>query len=87
MCMPLIGRDEPLGVIFFNHHRAAVPFDRPTVDFAGKLAVAIALALENARLYEEQQHIATTLQANFIHELPEVAGARARRGRAAGLRA
>ncbi len=74
MCLPLLGRDEPLGVIFFNHHRAAVPFDGPTVDFAGKLALAISLALENARLYEEQQRIATTLQANFIHRLPEVVG-------------
>ena len=74
MCLPLIGRDEPLGVIFFNHHRAAVAFDAPTVNFAGKLSLAISLALENARLYEEQQHIATTLQANFIHRLPQVAG-------------
>jgi len=74
MCLPLIAREEPLGVIFFNHHRAATAFDRPTIDFAAKLALAISLALENARLYEEQQRIATTLQANFIHRLPQVAG-------------
>ena len=72
MCLPLMGRDDALGVIFFNHHRTAVPFDGPTIDFAGKLALAISLALENARLYEEQQRIATTLQENFIHPLPRL---------------
>ena len=31
-------------------------------------------ALENARLFEQQRHIATTLQESFIHPLPTVAG-------------
>ncbi len=35
---------------------------------------AESVALENARLYEEQQRIATTLQNNFIHPLPAVKG-------------
>jgi len=74
LCIPLIARDEVLGVIFFNHHGAAVRFEPQTVDFAGKLAVAISSALENARMYEEQQRIAQTLQENFVHELPDVAG-------------
>ena len=72
--MPLIVREEVLGVIFFNHHQAAVAFTPATVEFAGKLAASISTALENARLYEEQQRIATTLQENFLHELPSVAG-------------
>jgi serine phosphatase RsbU (regulator of sigma subunit) len=72
LCLPLIARDEVLGVLFFNHHRAAVKFTGQKVDFAGKLAAAISSALENARLYEEQLHIATTLQENFIHPLPKV---------------
>jgi PAS domain S-box-containing protein len=74
LCIPLIARDEVLGVIFFNHHRAAVRFEPQTVDFAGKLAVTISSALDNARMYQEQQRIAQTLQDNFLHELPEVAG-------------
>jgi serine phosphatase RsbU (regulator of sigma subunit) len=73
LCLPLVARDEVLGVIFFNHHRAAVRFTEQKVDFAGKLAAAISSALENARLYEEQLHVATTLQENFIHPLPSVA--------------
>jgi PAS domain S-box-containing protein len=74
LCMPLIAKDEVLGVVFFNHHHAAVHFSEQTLDFAGKLAAAISSALENARLYEEQRRIATTLQENFLHPLPSVAG-------------
>jgi serine phosphatase RsbU (regulator of sigma subunit) len=74
LCLPLIARDEALGVIFFNHHRAAVKFTPQTVDFAGRLAAAISAALENARMYEEQQRIAAILQENFIHESPVVDG-------------
>ena len=72
--MPLIVREEVLGVIFFNHHEAAVAFPPAIVEFADKLATSISTALANARLYEEQRRIATTLQENFIHPLPAVAG-------------
>jgi PAS domain S-box-containing protein len=74
LCMPLIVREEVLGVIFFNHHEAAVAFPPAIVEFAAKLAASISTALANARLYEEQQRIATTLQENLLHELPTVAG-------------
>ena len=74
LCMPLIARDEAIGVIFFNHHRRAVRFAPAAIDFAGKLAAAVALALGNARLYADQQRIATTLQENFLHPLPSVPG-------------
>jgi hypothetical protein len=74
LCLPLIARDEALGVIFFNHHSAAVKFTPETVDFAARLAAAISAALENARMYEEQQRIAAILQENFIHEPPVVEG-------------
>ena len=74
LCLPLIARDEALGVIFFNHHRAAMKFTPQTIDFAARLAAAISAALENARMYEEQQRIAAILQENFIHEPPVVAG-------------
>jgi PAS domain S-box-containing protein len=74
LCLPLIVREEVLGVIFFNHHEAAVAFPPAIVEFAGKLAASFSTALANARLYEEQQRIATTLQENFLHELPTVAG-------------
>ena len=74
LCIPLIVRDEVIGVVFFNHHAEAVKFEPRTVDFAGKLAAAISAALENAQLYAAQQRIAVTLQENFIHPLPQIAG-------------
>jgi hypothetical protein len=74
LCIPLIVKEEVLGVIFFNHHLAAVAFPPAIVEFAGKLAASISTALANARLYEEQQRIATTLQENLLHDLPTVAG-------------
>jgi GAF domain-containing protein/anti-sigma regulatory factor (Ser/Thr protein kinase) len=49
-------------------------FDADEVSFLESVAFEIALGLENARLYEEQQGIATILQENFIHKLPDVAG-------------
>ena len=58
LCMPLIARDEVIGVTFFNHHEAAVAFPPAIVEFAGKLAASISTALTNAQLYEEQQRIA-----------------------------
>ena len=81
LCLPLIVRDEVLGVLFFNHHRAAVSFPPAIVEFAGKLAVAISTALGNAQLYEEQQRIATTLQENLLHPLPQVPGLSSPRAR------
>jgi len=74
LCIPLIVREEVLGVIFFNHHKAAVAFPSEIVDFAAKLASAISAALANATLYDAQHRIATTLQESFLHPLPEVAG-------------
>ena len=74
LCIPLVARDEVVGVIFFNHHSGPVKFEGRTIEFADKLAVAVSSALENARLYEEQQLIAATLQENLIHPPPEVPG-------------
>jgi PAS domain S-box-containing protein len=74
LCVPLVPRDEVIGVVILNHHRATVHFDAQTIDFAGKLAAAVSAALENARLFRAQQRIATTLQENFIHPLPVVPG-------------
>ena len=74
LCIPLVARDEVVGVIFFNHHSGPVKIEGRTIEFADKLAVAVSSALENARLYEEQQFIAVTLQESLIHPPPEVPG-------------
>jgi serine phosphatase RsbU (regulator of sigma subunit) len=70
---PLLARGAVTGCLLFYGGTPRV-FDDSETDFARKLAAAVSLALENARLYEAQRRIATTLQENFIHPLPEVAG-------------
>jgi PAS domain S-box-containing protein len=49
---PLIVRDRPLGVIFFNYQRARHAFTEAELAFAGQLAATAAVAFENARLFE-----------------------------------
>ena len=74
MGVPLVARDQVLGVLLLVERRAARHFESAEVDFARGLGTSIGLALENARLFEAQRTIAVTLQENFIHELPEIAG-------------
>ena len=74
LCLPLIVRDQVLGVVFFNHHAAAARFGTHTMAFADRLASAMSSALGNAAIYAAQQRIAATLQENFVHPLPELPG-------------
>ncbi|HZD61039.1 MAG TPA: PAS domain S-box protein [Anaerolineae bacterium] len=53
MAIPLIVRGDFIGTLYFSYHSAPVTFTEAQIDFAGKLAVAISVALENARLFEE----------------------------------
>jgi len=70
LTMPLIVQDEVIGVMFMNHHARAVEFSRARVDFAESVATTVALALQNARLYEGEHRIAETLQQSLL-ALPE----------------
>jgi PAS domain S-box-containing protein len=63
LVVPLVAGEEHLGVIFFNHHTAAVPFSTAQVDFADKLASTITLAIENAHLFEERKRARYELEA------------------------
>ncbi len=66
---PLIIREETIGVIVFRRFTRE-PFAQPHVDFARELASATSLALENARLYEEQtERIALSGALNEIDTL------------------
>lgn len=59
LVVPLLVRGEPLGVVFFNYHAGPQKFGDPHRDFATKLASAMSLAIENARLFkelEEREH-------------------------------
>ena len=73
LAVPLVARAAVIGCLVFYSTTMRV-FSDAEIDFARKLGATVSLALENARLYEEQQRIAQTLQENFLHELPEVPG-------------
>ncbi len=70
---PLVVRAEVQAAIFVNYHSTAHAFTSLEVDFMERAAAIISGALENARLYETQREIATTLQQHFLHPLPNVA--------------
>ncbi len=62
LVVPLAAGGQPLGVIFFNHHAAAIPFSEAQVDFAHKLAAAVSLALDNANQVEERKRAEESLR-------------------------
>jgi len=66
LIIPLIVRNETIGVLFFTYHSEQVRFSKSHIDFAIKLAASLSLALKNARLYETEHHIADTLQATLL---------------------
>jgi PAS domain S-box-containing protein len=53
LVVPLFSRGDPLGVVFFNFQRVPQAFGAVHLDFAAKLAAAVALALDNARLFAD----------------------------------
>lgn len=70
LAVPFVVKGKLIGGLFLNHHTAAVPFSEQQVSFTKQLAAAVAPAIENAHLYEKQQHIADTLQEALL-EAPE----------------
>ena len=49
-------------------------FSDDVLAFFTAVAQEVAVGLENARLHEQQQHIAVTLQEHLLHALPAIAG-------------
>lgn len=76
---PLIIRNEPFGVVFFNYQRATHVFTNAESNFARQLAATASVALENARLFIGLQQSAAALReaderkdvflATLAHEL------------------
>lgn len=60
---PLVLRDRPFGAIFFNYHAGAHSFTDSEVSFARQLAATASIALENARLFQEQERSEQELRA------------------------
>lgn len=66
LAVPLVSRDRVIGALGFYLRDPQRSFSPAQRDFANKLAAALSLALENARLYEREHHIAETLQESLL---------------------
>ncbi len=75
MIVPLTVRGRTVGAITLVAAESGQRYGSDDLAFAQDLATRAALALDNARLYEEQRDIAATLQAALLpHELPAIPG-------------
>jgi PAS domain S-box-containing protein len=86
MIVPLIARGQTLGAMQFVWAESGRSYDEDDLRLAEDIAGRAALALDNARLYGERDHIAQTLQQSLLPgPLPAIMGIRlAARYRAAG---
>jgi serine phosphatase RsbU (regulator of sigma subunit) len=66
MAVPLIVRGEVFGVLLADRFGVPEPFVEQQLDFLQKAAATLALALDNARLYETERTIADRLQEALL---------------------
>jgi PAS domain S-box-containing protein len=71
---PLVHRDRLVGLLAIDEPGERRPFTERQRRLIEGIASQAAVAIENARLYEAQRHIATTLQEQFLHPVPRIAG-------------
>lgn len=64
--LPLMARGEAIGVFFTGSRTQEATVGDRAVDFLGKVTSVLALAMENARLYEAEHDIAETLQQALL---------------------
>jgi PAS domain S-box-containing protein len=75
LTVPLIARDRTIGAITFVHAESGRLYEERDVRLAEDLAHRAALAIDNARLFEERSKIADTLQASLLPpSLPSIPG-------------
>lgn len=73
MVVPLVARDRTLGALLYAS--AGRPFGPEDVSLAEDLARRAAVAVDNARMYEQERTVARTLQRAFLPaNLPQVPG-------------
>ena len=73
-CFPLVARDRSRGAFVIGRPRDGV-LAREAVELAEDLTRRVALALDNARLYEQQQLTSQALQRSLLPpELPQIPG-------------
>lgn len=75
MVVPMVARGNAIGSITFASSSPDRTYEQSDLELAQELARRAALALDNARLYEERSHIARTLQRSLLpRRLPEIPG-------------
>ena len=75
MTVPLIARGQILGTMSFVWGESGRHYDETDLAFAEELAARAAIAIDNARLYDEQRNVAATLQASLRPpQLPSIEG-------------
>lgn len=73
--VPLVARGRSLGALSFLHARKDMRYDSGDLEFLAELGERAALALDNARLYEERDRVAKNLQRGLRPPRPaEVPG-------------
>jgi stage II sporulation SpoE-like protein/GAF domain-containing protein len=73
--VPLAARGRTLGALALVRDGASPPFQEVDLTLAGMLAARAGLAVDNARLYEEREYVAVTLQRSLLPpELPQIPG-------------
>ena len=73
--VPLVARGRTLGAISFLHASSDLRYDADDLAFLSELGDRAAMALDNARLYEERDRIAQNLQRGLRPPVPpEVEG-------------
>jgi PAS domain S-box-containing protein len=77
MCVPLQARGRVLGALTLVSAGSGRRFGEGDLALAEEFARRAGLAIDNARLYSERDHVARALQSSLLPpSLPEIAGAR-----------
>ena len=74
MSVPLLARGRTLGTVTLVSSDPERLYGEEDLSLAEGLAYRCALAVDNARLYRERSHIASTLQRSLLPRLPEAPG-------------
>ena len=74
LLVPLVFDDRTVGHIGLDDREERREFTEREIEIIESIASHAATAIENARLFEEQQRIATTLQENLLHPVPQIPG-------------
>ncbi|MGD1716967.1 trifunctional serine/threonine-protein kinase/ATP-binding protein/sensor histidine kinase [Dapis sp. BLCC M172] len=62
LCLPLIDRGHAIGILYLENNKLAGAFTKERVEVLSLLCSQAAISLENARLYQESQNYAQTLE-------------------------